>query len=44
MKGKGRKIGAARAFVVLLGRSVRETLRNTFVNGVRMAATVMPKP
>jgi ABC-type multidrug transport system ATPase subunit len=44
VKGKGRKIGAARAFVVLLGRSVRETLRNTFVNGVRMAATVMPKP
>ena len=35
------KIGGLRAFRVLLVRSVRETGRNRFVNGVRMGATLV---
>lgn len=39
--GHSRKLGLLRAFLVLLGRSLRETGRDHFVNGVRMAATVV---
>ena len=39
--GHRRKLGPLRAFLVLLGRSLRETGRDHFVNGVRMVATVV---
>jgi ABC-type multidrug transport system ATPase subunit len=35
------KIGARQAFVVLLVRSLKEMARNSFVNGIRMAATLV---
>ena len=37
----GRKLTTRRAFLVLLGRTLRETRRNTFANGVRLVATVL---
>ena len=35
------RLGPVRAFLVLLTRSLRETARNHFVNGVRMVATIV---